>query len=76
MRGADLKRLLDVRASNRLQHVVVEAFGDGATYAQMFFLEKVAPSIRSILSNTEGPFAEIFKQFHTYPAAPAKGGAR
>ncbi|MCK4659996.1 MAG: hypothetical protein KAV82_10790 [Phycisphaerae bacterium] len=54
----------------------VEAFGDGTTYAQRLFLEKIAPSIRSILSNTEGPFAEIFRQFQDYPAAPVKGGAQ
>jgi hypothetical protein len=35
----------------------------------MFFLQKVAPSIQSILSNTEGPFADIFKQFQSFPAA-------
>lgn len=52
----------------------VAAFGDGETYAQMFFLERIAPSIQSILSNTEGPFAEIFKQFQTFPAAAPKGG--
>ena len=68
--------LLEYQArAEPLQHAV-EAFGDGVTYAQMFFLQKVAPSIRSILSNTEGPFAEIFKQFQTYPAAPVKGGAQ
>lgn len=48
----------------------VAAFGDGTTYAQHFFLGRIAPSIRSILSNTEGPFAEVFKQFQTFPTAP------
>lgn len=47
----------------------VAAFGDGHTYAQQFFLRKVAPSITSILSNTEGPFAEIFKQFQSFPSS-------
>ena len=54
----------------------VEAFGDGRTYAQHFFLQGIAPSIQSILSNTEGPFAEIFKQFQTFKTAPAEGGDR
>jgi regulator of protease activity HflC (stomatin/prohibitin superfamily) len=59
----------------------VAAFGDGRTYAQQFFLKKIAPSIQSILSNTEGPFAEIFRQFQAFPSttlgastAPANGG--
>lgn len=41
----------------------VKAFGDGESYAQMFYLQKIAPSIRSVLSNTEGPFSDIFEQF-------------
>lgn len=54
----------------------VAAFGDGATYAQQFFVRKVAPSIKSILSNTEGPFADIFKQFQSFKSHPAEGGKR
>ncbi len=54
----------------------VNAFGDGNTYAQQFFLRKIAPSIQSILSNTDGPFAEIFKQFQTFPATSSQGGER
>jgi len=54
----------------------VDAFGDGNTYAQQFFLQKLAPAIQSILSNTDGPFAEIFKQFQTFPAASSQGGER
>ena len=41
----------------------VLAFGDGDTYARYFFYQKVAPSIKSILSNTDGPFADLLKQF-------------
>lgn len=51
----------------------VLAFGDGDTYARYFFYQKVAPSIKSILSNTDGPFAELFKQFAT--PATAKSDA-
>lgn len=51
----------------------VNAFGDGTIYAQQFFLRRVAPSITTILSNTDGPFAEIFKQLQTFDAKPAKG---
>ena len=68
--------LLEYKAEAEPLKNAVGAFGDGATYAQRLFLEKIAPSIRSVLSNTEGPFAEIFTQFQTYPAAPAEGGAQ
>jgi regulator of protease activity HflC (stomatin/prohibitin superfamily) len=57
----------------------VSAFGDGMTYAQHFFFQKVAPSIQSVLSNTEGPFAEIFNSFQrvSSPVVPvAQGGDR
>ena len=42
----------------------VAAFGDGQAFAQYFFYQKVAPSIKTILTNTDGPFADIFKQFN------------
>ena len=58
----------------------VDAFGDGMTYAQHFFMQKVAPSIQSIISNTEGPFAEVFKSFQGYgadaPKSLAVGGGQ
>ncbi len=66
--------LFDYQAKAEPLAMAVKAFGDGETYAQLFFLQKVAPSIQSILSNTEGPFAEIFKQFQTFPAQQPKGG--
>jgi len=46
----------------------VSAFGDGNAYAQYFFFQKLAPSVKSILTNTEGPFADLFHQL----AAPVK----
>jgi len=55
----------------------VKAFGDGVTYAQQFFLQRVAPSITTVLSNTDGPFAQIFKQLQTFDRAGAsKGGGQ
>ena len=57
--------LFDARAKAEPLARTVKAFGDGVTYAQQFFLQKTAPSIRSILSNTDGPFAEIFKELQT-----------
>ena len=48
----------------------VKAFGDGETYARYFFYMKVALAVKSILSNTDGPFADLFKQFVAPPAKP------
>ena len=41
----------------------VQAFGDGATYAQQFFMKRIAPSIKSILTDTNGPIADVLTQF-------------
>ncbi len=49
---------------------MVQAFGDGDTFARNQFLQKVAPSIHHVLANTDGPFAEIFRDFQ-----PGPGGA-
>jgi regulator of protease activity HflC (stomatin/prohibitin superfamily) len=57
-----------------IQHSVT-AFGDGTLYAQQFFYQKVAPSIQSILANSDGPFADIFKEFSNTPST-TKGGSR
>jgi regulator of protease activity HflC (stomatin/prohibitin superfamily) len=46
----------------------VAAFGDGNAFAQYFFYQRVAPSIKTILTNTDGPFGDIFKQFASPPA--------
>jgi regulator of protease activity HflC (stomatin/prohibitin superfamily) len=50
------------------------AFGNGETYAQFFFYQKVAPSVKSILTNTDGPFAELFNQFAA--PKPASNGTK
>lgn len=70
--------LFDYRAKAEPLARSVKAFGDGTTYAQQFFLQRVAPAIRSILTNTEGPFAEIFKELQTFspPPAPQTGDKR
>ncbi len=39
----------------------VAAFGDGETYAQHFFYQKLAPALKSVLASTEGPFADVFR---------------
>jgi regulator of protease activity HflC (stomatin/prohibitin superfamily) len=54
----------------------VQAFGDGNAYAQYFFYQKIAPSIKSILTTTDGPFADIFRQFTANGAKPEAGKAQ
>jgi regulator of protease activity HflC (stomatin/prohibitin superfamily) len=48
-----------------------EAFQDGSIYVKYLYYQKIAPALAYILSNTEGPFADIFKEFGT-----SKGGAK
>jgi regulator of protease activity HflC (stomatin/prohibitin superfamily) len=50
----------------------VQAFGDGNAYAQYFFYQKVAGSVKSVMTNTEGPFGDLFKQF--MQPSPSKNG--
>lgn len=49
----------------------VRAFGgDGSALAQNILVSKLAPSFRSILTNSEGPLMELFGQF-THPGSAA-----
>ncbi|MDP6544479.1 MAG: SPFH domain-containing protein [Phycisphaerae bacterium] len=41
----------------------VAAFGTGDKYATNLLINKLAPGISEILSNTEGPFAKLFERF-------------
>lgn len=68
--------LFNYQARAEPLEAAVNAFGDGETYAQMFYLQRIAPSIQSILSNTDGPFADIFKQFQEPSGRVEKGGAQ
>lgn len=53
----------------------VNAFGDGYLYAQHFFYQKVAPSVREILTTTDGPLADVFRDFQSNDTS-GKGGRR
>ena len=53
---------------------VVTPFGGGAGYARYLYLSKIATNIESIISNTDGPLAEPFREL-SRPAAE-KGGAK
>ncbi len=68
--------LFEYQAKAEPLQQAVAAFGGGTTYAQQFFFQRIAPSIKSILSNTDGPFAEIFRQLQTFENASSKGGAQ
>jgi regulator of protease activity HflC (stomatin/prohibitin superfamily) len=74
--------LLKLQAEAEPLRQQVQAFGgDGRAYAQFFFYQKVAPSIKSILTNSDGPFADVFKQFATTPdgrpaTRPAESGQK
>jgi len=54
----------------------VAAFGGGDAYAQYFFYQKIAPSVKSILTNTDGPFAEMFRQFMQPTTNGSKTGTK
>ncbi len=68
--------LFEYKAKAEPLAMAVEAFGDGVTYAQQFFFRRVAPSIRSIVSNTEGPFADTLKQLQTFENGTQQGGGQ
>jgi regulator of protease activity HflC (stomatin/prohibitin superfamily) len=55
--------LLNKQAEAEPLRQQIAAFGDGQNYAQYFFYQKIAPSVKSILTNTDGPFADMFRQF-------------
>ena len=61
--------LLNKQAEAEPLRQQVQAFGDGNAFAQYFFYQKVAPSIKTILTDTDGVFGDIFRQF-TAPVAP------
>ncbi len=41
----------------------ISAFGSGDKYAEYQLIRKLSPGVTSILSNTEGSFAELFERF-------------
>ncbi len=49
----------------------VSAFnGDGAALARNLLLAKIAPAFRTILSNSEGPLMDLFREFSRRPDSP------
>jgi hypothetical protein len=50
----------------------VAAFGDGDSLAQYYFYQKVAPAIKSILTTTDSPLADVLRRLSV---GTAKGSA-
>lgn len=61
--------LLEYQARAEPLASAVAAFGDGMTYAQHYYLQRLAPAIESVLANTDGPFADILSSFDAAPGA-------
>lgn len=53
---------------------IIAPFGNGTAYARYLYLSKVAPNIESILSNTDGPLAEPFRDMSK--PEQGRGGGR
>lgn len=69
---ADAKVVLfNYQAKAEPLRATVNAFGDGQTYARYMFLQKVAPAMHSILTNTDGPFSDIFYEFTSQGREPS-----
>lgn len=54
-------KTLEYQAKARPLAEAVNAFGDGESYAQFFFYQKLAPAMKNVLDSTDGPFADIFR---------------
>lgn len=70
--AAEVVRLRNAAEASGIRNARM-AFGDGEQYVRYLFLKKVAPAMREVVSNTEGPFVEMFKPFAHAPAAEGKG---
>ena len=55
---------------------IVAPFGNGSAYAKYLYYQKVAPNVDHIVSNTDGPLADPFKELSRPDAAAAKGGTK
>jgi regulator of protease activity HflC (stomatin/prohibitin superfamily) len=53
--------LLEAEAEATPLASAVRAFGGGDLYAQFFFYQQLSPALKSVLADTQGPFADIFR---------------
>lgn len=76
---AEIRRLTYEAQATPLRDAVA-AFGGGEAYAQYFFYQKLAPALKSVLANVDGPFADILRSLSEgsraadTPAAAGRGG--
>lgn len=66
--------ILKARAEAEGKKAQISSFGSGDKYAEYLLTTKVAPAIRSIWSNTDGPFADIFTRYMQQGAAAPTSG--
>lgn len=52
---------LTYRAQAEPLRSAVVAFGDGETFAQYHFLQRLAPAMKSIMGTTDGPLGEVLR---------------
>ena len=60
---AEVTRFDNAAEAAGLEAQVLAFGGDGAALSRNMLLGKLAPSYRTILSNTEGPLMDLFRQF-------------
>lgn len=53
--------LLEAEAEATPLASAVRAFGGGDLYAQFYFYQQLSPALKSVLADTQGPFADIFR---------------
>lgn len=57
--------VMNYRAEAEGVRAKVSAFGNGTKYSEYALLQKLAPGIQDVLSNTDGLFARLFERFVT-----------
>jgi SPFH domain / Band 7 family len=66
--------LLQKKAEAEPLRQQVAAFGDGDALAQYVFYQKLAPAIKSILTTTDSPLADMLRQLSTSSTAKQRPG--
>lgn len=68
---ADAKVVLfNYQAKAEPLRAAVNAFGDGQAYARYTYLQKIGPAIRNVMTTTDGPFADVFREFAAQAGSP------
>ena len=67
---AEVIKLDNAAEAAGLEAQVLAFEGDGAAMARNLLLGKLPPAFRTILSNSEGPLMDLFRQFTQRPELP------